>query len=493
MHNNRHMQRHRLHHELKRNLAVDADLDRRQSGWDRFTNGFNDFIADLKAPFAGPKTSETPTSTQSSVPTRRPLPSDDDDDDVTTKPTPKTTPTPTPAQKTPTSLNRAATTSSVQRSSVGLPASVLPTSLSDPLPETSLAIATDKPTLPLSSVPLETTTSSTLSPAQTSAAAVNAEAQRADQEATSTAAKAGIAFGVIGGVLVIFMIIWFIMKQRRDQLERQRLDDERFNDEKFNRDFASQSASNAPATPLAAGAIATDRPKTANSNQEKQLPVFPKNTEDAWERPVTGNSSHPSNPFGNHAETLDRPVSPLSDIGVATSRAPVSPALSVAAPAAAVAGGAVAGAAAVGALSRKASLRKDLPRPPDLTLDTPSAAPVDALHSGASSPGGAAIAAAGGPPTSTVHRVQLDFQPTMEDELELKAGELIRLLFEYDDGWALCIRLDRSKQGVVPRTCLSARPVKPRPGPGRPGPQQQQPVSRGPGSIGRKPVPGQAY
>ncbi|KLU87032.1 hypothetical protein MAPG_06038 [Magnaporthiopsis poae ATCC 64411] len=116
-----------------------------------------------------------------------------------------------------------------------------------------------------------------------------------------------------------------------------------------------------------------------------------------------------------------------------------------------------------------------------------------AQHSGASSPGGAAIAAAGGPPASAVHRVQLDFQPTMEDELELKAGELVRLLFEYDDGWALCIRLDRSKQGVVPRTCLSARPVKPRPGPGRPGPQQQQPMSRGPGSIGRKPVPGQAY
>ena len=27
---------------------------------------------------------------------------------------------------------------------------------------------------------------------------------------------------------------------------------------------------------------------------------------------------------------------------------------------------------------------------------------------------------------------------------------------------ALCIRLDRSQQGVAPRTCLSTRPVKPR-------------------------------
>ena len=78
------------------------------------------------------------------------------------------------------------------------------------------------------------------------------------------------------------------------------------------------------------------------------------------------------------------------------------------------------------------------------------------------SSGAAAIAAAGGPPTSTVHRVQLDFRPTLEDEMGLRAGQLVRLLHEYDDGWvsfmapfaatlhvltrdlqALCIRLDR--------------------------------------------------
>jgi hypothetical protein len=51
---------------------------------------------------------------------------------------------------------------------------------------------------------------------------------------------------------------------------------------------------------------------------------------------------------------------------------------------------------------------------------------------------------------------------------------------------ALCIRLDRSQQGVCPRTCLSTRPVKPRPqqngprGPPPPGmrvPQQGCPMS----------------
>lgn len=78
-----------------------------------------------------------------------------------------------------------------------------------------------------------------------------------------------------------------------------------------------------------------------------------------------------------------------------------------------------------------------------------------------------------------VHRVQMDFKPTMDDELELHAGQLVRLLHEYDDGWvssnlsaslirhsffqALCTRLDRSRQGVAPRTCISRQPVKPRP------------------------------
>jgi hypothetical protein len=43
---------------------------------------------------------------------------------------------------------------------------------------------------------------------------------------------------------------------------------------------------------------------------------------------------------------------------------------------------------------------------------------------------------------------------------------------------ALCIRLDRSQQGVVPRSCLSKHPVKPRTGPPRQGPPP--PGMRGP-------------
>lgn len=54
----------------------------------------------------------------------------------------------------------------------------------------------------------------------------------------------------------------------------------------------------------------------------------------------------------------------------------------------------------------------------------------------------AAVAvAAGGPENAAnrgpnnVHRVQLDFKPSMDDELELRSGQLVRMLHEYDDGW----------------------------------------------------------
>ncbi|KAK5727964.1 hypothetical protein LTR17_012271 [Elasticomyces elasticus] len=90
---------------------------------------------------------------------------------------------------------------------------------------------------------------------------------------------------------------------------------------------------------------------------------------------------------------------------------------------------------------------------------------------------------------NNVHRVQLDFKPSMEDELELKSGQLVRMLHAYDDGWALCIRMDRSQQGVVPRTCLSKLPVKPRPQ-GPPQGSNGRPISpMGPPAPGMTPRP----
>jgi hypothetical protein len=150
-----------------------------------------------------------------------------------------------------------------------------------------------------------------------------------------------------------------------------------------------------------------------------------------WERPMTGNSNSPANPFGPHAELpSSRPVSPA--VG--------NPA------AAAAAAGFVAGAAA-GAAAHNGMQRNRGPKPVDLTMPPPlSAVPpspagtefsMNSISPGQPMPpsaSAAAIVAAGGP-ASAVYRVQLDFAATMDDELDLKAGQLVRMLHEYDDGW----------------------------------------------------------
>jgi len=52
--------------------------------------------------------------------------------------------------------------------------------------------------------------------------------------------------------------------------------------------------------------------------------------------------------------------------------------------------------------------------------------------------------------------VKSTFIPTLPDELSLTMGETLRVLNEYDDGWALCAnRID--EQGMVPLDCLDRR------------------------------------
>lgn len=174
---------------------------------------------------------------------------------------------------------------------------------------------------------------------------------------------------------------------------------------------------------------------------------------------MSRNQNDPANPFGNHAavtpsrrlsdEKIGLPIqsnasdNPFADnagapaptngsMPLADAPAPLrirtpSPDAAAAAGVAAVAG------AAVGA---KLGERKDAPKPLNLT---PNRAITPASHSPAASefsqtpvsPG----AMANGPPPSNVHRIQLDFKPSMDDELSLRAGQLVRLLHEYDDGW----------------------------------------------------------
>jgi hypothetical protein len=49
------------------------------------------------------------------------------------------------------------------------------------------------------------------------------------------------------------------------------------------------------------------------------------------------------------------------------------------------------------------------------------------------------------------------FITSLPDELSIMVGETIRILAEYDDGWALCMNAN-GEQGMVPLECLSRGP-----------------------------------
>lgn len=353
--------------------------------------------------------------------------------------------------------------------------------------ETELVIATDAPKLP------ETTSIgrgqvSATAPAAPPPTASSAPADSGD----NIGLKAGIIFGSLAGVLIITIGVWLIFSRRRKRMDEQRaVDDEKTNGalNPFGDHAALKTPARAPrlslrpvtqflpmgvlperrtsrSAGLVLGPIAEpqesqlQRP-TGRSAWERPTVTSSAYSPVSWDRPGTSNSTHSANPFHDSqrlhdGHSQDRAVSPVSPVPTAARLAsptpePVSP---IDSPGEEMPWG-TAAARAAGAgkqgLARKASLRKDAPRALDLTMPPPpsylsfvppspagteysmhSVAPGQKLGPSSSA---AAIAAAGGPPQSTVHRVTLDFKPTLDDELGLKAGQLVRLLHEYDDGW----------------------------------------------------------
>ncbi|KAF8635529.1 hypothetical protein AX17_003912 [Amanita inopinata Kibby_2008] len=49
--------------------------------------------------------------------------------------------------------------------------------------------------------------------------------------------------------------------------------------------------------------------------------------------------------------------------------------------------------------------------------------------------------------------VKYMFEPTLPDELKIEAGEAMRVLAEYDDGWGLC-QNTKGQRGMIPLECL---------------------------------------
>ncbi|KAK3389632.1 hypothetical protein B0H63DRAFT_102462 [Podospora didyma] len=478
------------------------------------------------------------------TPIEQPKAQEQDTTVVVQAPTPSPSPSPSPVENLETDTNTTPVANVNTDPATPLPPAVVPSSglsLPNTLDVAPTSVAGAPVATSRSSIATRTGAAKTSS-ATRSAVTTSSSAQSGGSNGeTSAGAKAGIAIGVLAGILLAFVGAWFLFNRRKRRIaaarrrRRSPIDD----DEKIS-PFADSAAIRTPtkAPRLSLRPVTQFLPNLGSSAPPERrasrgiaLSLATPSVEttqnrgagaNSWERPVAGTalnnsrpgtsaSLNPANPF-NDAQRIpedsskDLPVSPVSSVAgddymttAESTPEPVSPigGDSVNSKTAAAVGGAAAGAVAAGAagaaLSRKGSMRKDHGKPLDLTMQPPmSTIPpsptgtVFSMHSVApgQQPGpsasAAAIAAAGGPPQSAVHRVQLDFRPTLEDEMGLVAGQLVRLLHEYDDGWALCIRLDRSQQGVVPRTCLSTRPVKPRPGPGAPRGPPVNP-NRGPG------------
>ena len=301
---------------------------------------------------------------------------------------------------------------------------------------------------------LESTSSST--PSHTAAASTGSSG------GMSSGGKAGLAIGILLALGVLFALAFFVYRRKRTQSneEYSKADNEKSD---FNGGLARSQSNLSTRTTATAPRLSlrpitefhpdlAARGKAANAGAATAAGLAGGAAVGAA---MSRNQNDPANPFGNHAavtpsrrlsdEKVGLPIQsnasenpfadnagapPPTNGSMTLADAPASLRIRTPSPDA----GATAGAAAVA--GAKLAERKDAPKPLNLT---PNRAFTPASHSPAVSefsqtpvsPG----AMANGPPPSNVHRIQLDFKPSMDDELSLRAGQLVRLLHEYDDGW----------------------------------------------------------
>ena len=309
----------------------------------------------------------------------------------------------------------------------------------------------------------------------------------------STGAKAGLAIGILAviGLFTVFLL-WFLGKRRR-QLEAQNgTDDEKrdpapgVNSTKMATRSPPVSA-NAPRISLrpvsrmlpefmgpstkssvSAGNMLTTVGESGSAPTSKTpfpqprgpSPAQPRGlglasaTQDSQDSNPNNPFADPRNPFADPEKLPIQAPAPLVIARSAARKAPIVP-VSAATNGAAVASGALphksAAPAPVHAPVQAPTppsappqalapvlASKPVPAPVIASIPTPQPAAREAPSLASSAPlSPAFVAGVGGQeaPQGNVYRILMGFVPSMDDELELKAGQLVRLLHEYDDGW----------------------------------------------------------
>jgi hypothetical protein len=92
----------------------------------------------------------------------------------------------------------------------------------------------------------------------------------------------------------------------------------------------------------------------------------------------------------------------------------------------------------------------DLP-PPPMSYNNVAPPPPSLVPGNGASPAVAMGRSAAPAPSDAF--VKCTFIPTLPDELSITAGETVRIIAQYDDGWSLCAKAG-DEQGMVPLECL---------------------------------------
>lgn len=377
--------------------------------------------------------------------------------------------------------DEASTTEAVQESSLVPPATtsaepISPTTEFSTAPtETVVAQTSPVTSVPTTQVASSSTAFSAVNTDSGSVAAASATAGSSTDSSSSssgglsTGAKAGIAIGVIAVVgLVAVFLLWLLGKKRREREAQANRDNEKSNygagaaaTEMVTRN--SPTSANAPRlslrpvsrmlpeflgtsskgrlssgnllTTINESGSAPSRTLTPSPQPRGPSPIAQRSEEQNPNNPF----ADPENPFADPEKPIQAPA-PLLLAPSATRSAPIAPV--VAAP---VAETAFASKALPPPAAQPAPAPALAPISAPAYPPAPQPAPQQAPSPAPSTPVAPAPVVASGPgpepPQGSVYRVLMDFKPSMEDELELVTGQLVRLLHEYDDGWVSSCRI----------------------------------------------------
>ena len=298
----------------------------------------------------------------------------------------------------------------------------------------------------------------------------------AKSQGMSGAAKAGLAIGLILIIGVAAACVFFFLRRRKGRNESyQKTDDEKtltHNRGSLARTPSTRSTRTTATAPRLSLRPVTQflpdlasRSKTANASapsggSARSMPDV--QGQDLSEKNINSNQSNNSvdpfgdraevsdgitlpiqsntlvNPFGNHAATADHGSSDSMSLPV---EAPAPLRVRTPTPETTRAGSD----AATSPIGTARDERYKSPNQVNITQLQSGSPAANALPSPTgtefSTSSASAVPNTHGSSPANVHRVQLDFKPSMDDELELQAGQLVRLLHEYDDGWVSLVSL----------------------------------------------------